>query len=138
MSTIRRDEQLHDGMHYPVDHLAAVLRDGRAAEQTARALRDAGFADVVVFEGPQGLRVIEANEHQANPLTRAWERLSIRISDEADARQEAMEALREGHAIVMVYTADGARMDQAEGILKAHQAHGLRFFGRWTITDLSS
>ncbi len=138
MSTRRPDEHLHDGVHYPVDHLAAVLRDGRTAEQAARALRDAGFADVVVFAGPPALQAIEAHERQANPLTRAWERLSIQIADEADARQEALEALREGHAIVLVYTPDEARRDQAEGILKAHQAQGLRFFGRWTITDLSS
>jgi hypothetical protein len=57
--------------------------------------------------------------------------------DEADARREALEALREGHAIVLVYAEDGTRRDQAESILKAHQAHALRFFGRWTITDLS-
>jgi hypothetical protein len=137
MSTTSRDEHAHDWTHYPVDHLAAVLRDGREAERAALALRDAGFADVVVFAGPQALRAIEATERRANPLTRAWERLSIQLSDEADARRGALEALREGHAIVLVYVADGTRRDQAEGILKAHQAGALRFFGRWTITDLS-
>jgi hypothetical protein len=137
MPTMRHDEQRHDAIHYPTDHLAAVLRDGREAERAVQDLRDAGFDDVEVFDGPHALQAITAKEQKANPLARAWERLSIQGSDEADARQEALEALREGHAMVMVYATPGAPMDQAEGILKAHQAHALRYFGRWTITDLS-
>src|SRR5258705_8466041 len=138
MPTARRDEQLHDLVHYPVDHLVAILRDGQEAEQAAQALRDAGFDDVEVMAGPQAVATLAANERKANPLARVWERLSIQGSDEADARQEALEALREGHALVMVSATAGARMDQAQSILKAHQAHALRFFGRWTITDLGS
>ena len=137
MPTMRRDERLHDGVHYPVSHLAAALRDIGEAEQAALALHDAGFTDVVVFDGLEGLRVIEANEHKANPLMRVWERLSIRLSDDADARQELLESLRQGHAWVMVYASDGVHVDQAHGILKAYQAHGIRFFGRWTITELA-
>lgn len=138
MPTTRRDKQPHDLVHYPVDHLVAILRDGQEAEQAAQALRDAGFDDVEVMAGPQAVATLAANERKANPLARVWERLSIQGSDEADARQEALEALREGHALVMVSATAGARMDQAEGILKAHQARALRFFGRWTITDLGS
>ncbi len=125
-------------MHYPVDHLVAILRDGQEAERAAQDLRDAGFDDVEVLAGPQAIDTIAANERKANPLARVWERLSIQGSDEADARQEALGALREGHAMVMVSTSAGARMDQAEGILKAHHARALQFFGRWTITDLGS
>ena len=138
MPTARRDEQLHDLVHYPVDHLVAILRDGQEAEQAAQALRDAGFDDVEVMAGPQAVATLAANERKANPLARVWERLSIQGSDEADARQEALEALREGHALVMVSATAGARMDQAQSILKAHQARALQFFGRWTITDLGS
>lgn len=138
MPTTRRDEQLHDLVHYPVDHLVAILRDGPEAEQAARDLRAAGFDDVEVLAGPQAVETIAANERKANPLARVWERLAIQGSDEADARQEALEALREGHALVIVSTTAGARMDQAEGILKVHQARALRFFGRWTITELGS
>ena len=138
MPTTRRDEQLHDLVHYPVDHLVAILRDGQEAEQAAQALRDAGFDDVEVMAGPQAVAAIAASERKANPLARVWEWLSIQGSDEADARQAAIEALREGHALVIVSSTAGVRMDQAEGILKAHQARALQFFGRWTITDLGS
>src|SRR5258708_11422974 len=101
MPTTRRDEQLHDLVHYPVDHLVAILRDGQEAEQAAQALRDAGFDDVEVIAGSQAIATIAANERKANPLARIWERLSIQGSDEADARPEALEALRGGHALVM-------------------------------------
>ena len=138
MPTTRHDEQRHDLVHYPVDHLVAILRDGQEAEQAAQALRAASFDDVEILAGPQAVETITANERKANPLARVLERLSIQGSDESDARQEALESLREGHALVIVSVAAGARMDQAEGILKAHQARALRFFGRWTITDLGS
>jgi predicted O-methyltransferase YrrM len=136
MTTERREERLHDGVHYPTGHLIAVLEDARGAEQAARALRDAGFDDVVVFNGQEGLRAIENNEDKENPLRRAWEQLSIQMSDETDWRRVHLEALREGHALVMVHVPQRGQMDQAEGILKAHQARAIQFFGRWTITDL--
>lgn len=138
MPTIRHDDHFHEVRHYPAGHLAAVLRDEQEAEQTAQALHDAGFADVLVVEGPRALQAIEATEHSANPLTRVWEWLSRQLSEEVDTRQEAQEALRRGHALVLISVADRARLDQAEGILTAHQAHALRLFGRWTITDLRS
>lgn len=137
MPTTRHDERSFDGVHYPVGHVIAILSDGREAGQAARAFRDAGFADVVVFDGPQALQAIESKEHKASPLARAWDRLALRLSDDTDARQEALEALRQGHAWVAVYASDGAQVDQAEGILRAHGAHAPRFFGRWAITDLT-
>lgn len=138
MTTMRHDEQFHDGVHYSTNHLIAILQDAHEAEQAAQALRDAGFADVVVFPGQQALQAIEANEQKESPLWRSWERLTQEMEDEADARQRYLEALREGHALVLVYAPQQAQEEQAEGILKAHQAHALKFFGRWTITDITS
>ena len=138
MTTMRRDERLHDGVHYPTDHLVAVLGDAQRAEQAAQALRDAGFEDVVLFNGQPALQAIEATEHKESPLRRSWERLSQELSDETDDLQERARALRQGHAVVMVYAHLRAQQDQAEGVLKAHQAHAMQFFGRWTITDLRS
>src|SRR5260370_40691641 len=97
--TTRRDEQLHDLVHYPVDHLVAILRDGQEAEQAAQALRDAGFDDVEVMAGPQAGPAIAASRRKANPLARVWAQLSIQGWDEADARQDALEALLEGHEL---------------------------------------
>src|SRR5260370_3950509 len=109
MPTTRRDEQPHDLVHYPVDPLVAILRDGQEAERAAQDLRDAGFDDVEVLAGPQAIDTIAANERKANPLARVWERLSIQGSDEADARPEGLGALRGGHAMVMGSTSPGVR-----------------------------
>lgn len=37
----------------------------------------------------------------------------------------------------MVYACDKAREDQAESMLRAHGAHGLTYFGRWTIDEVN-
>jgi hypothetical protein len=138
MSTTRYDDsQLHDWMHYPVDHLIGVLRDGQEAGLAARSLHDAGYTDVVVLDGPPALAALHAQERTANPLTRAWAQLSAYLSDDADARQAAQAALDQGHAIVMVYASGRAQQDQAESILRARGARGLAYFGRWSITELS-
>lgn len=138
MTTMKHDEQFHDGVHYPTNYLVAILQDAHEAEQAAQALRDAGFADVVVFPGQQALQAIEANEEKESPLRRSWERQSLEMEDETDSRQRYLEALRRGHAIVLVYAPQQAQEELAEGILKAHRAHALKFFGRWTITDITS
>ena len=136
MTGMRPDERLHDGVHYPTGHLLALLQDPQAAEQAAQALHDAGFLDVEVVSGQHALRAIEVTEQQESPLRRAWERLSQVLEDEEDARQEYLEALGQGHAVLLVYAPHRSQLDQAAGILKAHQAHAMRFFGRWTITEL--
>ena len=137
MTRMRHDERLHDGVHYPTSHLLAVLRDQQTAEQATQALHDAGFVDVEVFSGQHALRAIKVTEQQESPLSRAWEQLSRVLSDEAGARQEYLEALGQGHAVLLVYAPHWEQVDQAADVLKAHQAHAIRFFGRWTIAELS-
>ena len=136
MPTINDDSRLHDLMHYPVGHLAGILRDGKEAEQAARSLHDAGYTDVVIFDGQTGLQTVEANERTANPLARAWARLSAYL-DDPDGRQEVLDALGQGHAIVLVRASGEAQEDEAERILRAHGARALRYFGRWTMTESS-
>jgi tRNA A58 N-methylase Trm61 len=137
METPRRDDaRLHDGMHYPIGHLIGVLRTEEEAEQAAQGLYAAGYTDIEVLEGPGAEKMLESTEHAASPLARAWKRLSIYLSDEEDALQEASDALNHGHAIVMVYASTKVQEDQAESILRAHGAHELTYFGRWSITEL--
>jgi hypothetical protein len=123
-------------VHYPVGHLIGILRDGQLAQQAARRLQDAGYMDVVIFDGPMALEVIRSREHAASPLTRAWERLSTYLASESDARKNALDALGRGHAIIMVHASGSVQEEQVVDILLAHAAHALTYFGRWTITEL--
>jgi hypothetical protein len=132
------DSRLHDGMHYPVGHLIGVLRTADEAEQAVQSLYDAGHTDIEILEGPGAEEILESSERAAGPLARAWKRLSIYLSDQDDARRAVAESLRHGRAIVMVYASDKAQQDQAKSILRAHGARGLTYFGRWTITDVTS
>jgi hypothetical protein len=135
-TTPHEDSRLHDLVHYPVGHLIGVLRDVQLAEQAARRLRDAGYTDVVIFDGPAALESIRSREHAVNPVTRAWGRLSIYLESETDARQATLDALGKGHAVVMVYASGRAQEEQVVDILLAHAAHSLTYFGRWTIKEL--
>lgn len=131
------DSRLHDGMHYPVGHLIGVLPNGDEAEQAAQSLYAAGYTDIEVLEGSGAQEILDSTERAASPLARAWNRLSIYLSDEDDTRWAASDALSRGHAIVMVYASGKAQEDQAESILLAHGARGLTYFGRWTITEVN-
>jgi hypothetical protein len=138
MPTIRHeDSRLHEGMRYPLGFLAGVLPDGQEAEQTAQSLYAAGFIDVVVLDGPPALEALESTERAPNPPACAWERPSLYLSDEDDVRQAALDAWGQGRAIVLVWASGGAQEEQAEGILRAHGAHAVRSFGRWSITEPS-
>jgi uncharacterized protein YigA (DUF484 family) len=136
MTTVGHDERLHDGIRYPTDHLLAIADDVREAQQATQTLHEDGFADVVLFNGREAFQALEAAEQQENPLRRAWERLSQVLSDEAGARQAYLGALRQGHAVVLVYAPQREEVDQATDILKARGAHAVQYFGQWTITDL--
>jgi hypothetical protein len=138
MSTVRHDSRIHYVTHCPVGHLVGILKDAQEAEQAARSLCAAGYTDVEVLAGQPALETVAAMERSTNPLARAWERLSAYLSDDTDARQDVLEALRQGHAFVLVYAPGKAQEQQAEGILRAHQACALRYCGRWTITDLTA
>jgi hypothetical protein len=132
------DIRLHDGLHYPVGHLIGVLRNGDEADKAAQSLFAAGYTDIEVLEGPGAREVIESTEAGMHPATRAWERVLLYLSDDADARNAALDALIQGHAIIMVYASSGSHENQAAGILRAHGARRLRYFGRWSVTDLNS
>jgi hypothetical protein len=138
MSTPIHDEGVfHDGLHYPVGHLVGVLPTAGEAEQAVQSLYDEGYTDIELLEGPVAEDILESSERAANPLARAWKRLSLYLSDEDDAVRAAADALRHGHAIVMVYASSKAQQDQAESILRAHGAREQTYFGRWTITDVN-
>jgi hypothetical protein len=131
------DSRLHDGLHYPIDHLIGVLPTADEAEQAIQSLYNAGYTDVEVLEGLASEEILESSERATNPLTRAWRRLSLYLSDEDDAARAAANALHHGHAIVMVHASSKAQQDQAEIILRAHGAYWQTYFGRWTITEVN-
>jgi hypothetical protein len=136
MEEAPRDARLHEGTRYPTDHLMAILDNKQEAERAAQVLHDTGFADVALFHGRRALQAIQANKRRENPLRRSWERVSVEMSDETDSRRHYLGALRQGRSVVMVYAQQPAQVDLAVGILRAHQAHAIQFFGRWTIADL--
>jgi hypothetical protein len=138
MSTPHHDEsRLHDGLHYPIDHLIGVLPTLDEAEQAIQSLHDAGYTEIEILQGPATEEILESSERAANRLTRAWRRLSLYLSDEDDAARAAANALHHGHAIVMVHASSKAQQVQAETILQAHGAYWQTYFGRWTITEVN-
>lgn len=131
------DSRLHDGMHYPVGHLIGVLPTADEADQAAQSLYDAGYTDIEILQGPAAQEILESTDRAASPLARTWKRLSLYLSDEDGAFWAAADALRHGHAIIMVYASSKAQQDQAESILRTHRTRGLTYFGRWTITEVN-
>jgi hypothetical protein len=136
MAMTQHDSGLHNPMHDPIGHLVGILRDGQMAEHAAWSLYEAGYTDVLVLDAHPAVESIETKERTATALAHAWARLSAHLLEDADARQEALGALSQGHAIVLVSASGGAQEDQAESILRSHGARALHYFGRWSFTEV--
>jgi hypothetical protein len=124
-----------DGTRYPADHVLALLDSSDAGIAAKSALTEAGFAedDIVLFDGPEALKAIQARETLFSRLEHALHRLD---QDRGLGRQVYMDGLRAGRTLLMVYAPDDASVQRAQTILKAHDAQQLVALHRFSIEEL--
>jgi hypothetical protein len=126
-------------MFHPHDDLLAVIDDPADAEAAIAALGRAGIADehIHVF---RGRAEIEA-------LARAWWKhsgvpallapfLAAFLSDEFEIEKRYEAEGAAGHTVLAVHAAQRNDIKRATTVLGEFAAHDMRYFGRWTITEL--
>ncbi len=123
-------------LRYPTDKLVAIIDAMRDAEQARHELLEAGFAPEAI--GVQhGTRTAEHTVHSTDfdPFPHLTRLLHVH-SIEHEHAIVYEQALRQGQRVIAVYTPKAETRERALGILEAHNAHYINFYGKWTIETL--
>ena len=123
------------GAFNPTHFIISVVHDAARAEQAAAALRDAGFApdDVHVVPGLDVLSTQLAYDDARGVLDRL---AGLFPAEEQAAAKEYLEEAERGAFLMIVKAPEREQRTRARGILVAHGAHAIRYYGENTITDL--
>ena len=125
------------GVLYPRNDVITVLDDKGWTEQGARALVDADIPgeQIDVLSGRAFAARIAVAKHQRGFFNRIGARLSRLFSD-AEYVRSLLDEARQNHALLTIHAADGALAARVPAVLRAHAAHGVRYYGRGAIEDL--
>jgi len=123
-------------LRYPTDKLVAVIDTMSDAEQARQELLEAGFAPDAI--GVQhGTRAAEHTVHYTDfdPFPHLARPLHVH-SIEHEQAVVYEQALGEGQSVIAVYAPKAEDRERALGIMEAHNAHYINFYGTWTIETL--
>ena len=124
-------------IHYPTNHVVAVVDTPEQLTSALSALKRAGFpeSEVVVGCGQDMADAVHASTGRsglAGLAIRVAQRLGASI-EETELKDRYEEALRDGRIVVSISAPDEERRERAAEILAVGGAHFINFFGRFTI-----
>jgi hypothetical protein len=123
-------------LSYPTDKLVAIIDAMPDAEQARQELLEAGFAPdaIGLLHGTAAAeRAVHYTDLDPFPhLTRLLHVHSIEHEQAVVYEQ----ALREGQSVIAVHAPGTEDRQRAFGILEAHNAHYINFYGKWVIEAL--
>ena len=127
-------------VHYPTNHVVAVVDTPEQLTAAVNALKRAGFpeSEVVVGCGQDVADAVHASTGRsglAGLAIRVAQRLGA-STEETELKDRYEEALRDGKIVVSVLTPDGERKERAAEILGEHGARVVNFFGRFAIEGM--
>jgi hypothetical protein len=128
--------QPSDQLSYPTDKLVAIIDTMPDAEQARQELLEAGFAPGAI--GVQhGTRAVEDTVHYTDfdPFPHLARLLHVH-SIEHEQAVVYEQALGQGQSVIAVYAPKAEDRERALGILEAHNAHYINFYGKWVIEAL--
>jgi hypothetical protein len=123
-------------LNYPTDKLVAIIDAMPDAEQARRELLAAGFAPdaIAVQRGRQAAgRTLHYTD--LDPFPQLAHLLHVH-SLEHEQAVVYEQALGRGLSVIAVYAPRAKDRERALGILEAHNAHSINFYGKWTIETL--
>ena len=116
---------------YPTDKLVGIIDAMPDAEQARQELLEAGFAPDAI--GVQhGTRATERTVHYTDfdPFPHLARLLHVQ-SIEHEQAVVYEQALRQGQSVIAVYAPTAENRERALGIIEAHNAHYISFYGKW-------
>ncbi len=123
------------GIVYPEGYLVAVIDDPTHAEQAAAALRAEGIADdaIKLVSGPDAVTYADNLRNRARPGQKMLQQLFM---DELSFQQEYDAQVQQGHSLLNVRVENVEHAHQIVALLVPYQAHGVKYYGRWIVTDM--
>lgn len=126
------------GAVYPEHYIMASFENMKEGRETVQALQNTGIAadDIRLFESQEVIEYAENTEKTRSLRSRIADVIQAITSDEdAHVLVYVQEALR-GHPVINVYAPTDEQVEQVKNTLLAHNAHNVKYFGRWAITIL--
>jgi hypothetical protein len=127
-------------LHYPTNHVVAIVDTPERATAALTALAGGGFSgsEVVVGCGREVADALDATSGRtglANLAIRVAERLGTPF-EETEVKERYEEALRDGKIVLSVLAPDGERKERAAELLAEHGAHFINYLGRFSIETI--
>ena len=123
-------------LSYPTDKLMAIIDAMPDAEQARQELLEAGFAPDAI--GVQhGVPAAEHTVHYTDfdPFPHLARLLHVH-SIEHEQAVVYEQALDQGQSVIAVHAPKAEDRERALGIMQAHNAHYINFYGKWAIVAL--
>ena len=139
MDAKTRDEG--EFIRYPTNRVVGTIADAESARSAIEALIQAGVdrEDIDVLHGEEDLRRLDPSGAEHGFLAQ-FQRTLIRLAgpvEEAAHLRHHVEDVRAGRFVIMVLAKDQERRDLVAGILSAHGAEFMGFYGRWAWSAMS-
>jgi hypothetical protein len=122
---------------FPYNSVVGIIDDLNDTNALVERLRAAGVPEdkMAVLAGEAGVRTIDVEGKRHGLLGRIF-RAVDRIGDERDETQLHLDALREGHRVVVVSVTDDQQKDQVSSLFKEHHGHEIHYYSRWTTETI--
>lgn len=128
-----------DNLDQSSNWMVGVIDDPQQAEQAQRDLVQAGFPQdgVLLLHGQEALQRMRAKDEQRGPLGWVHKAVASIATDASAFQDNYADEANAGHTIVNVHVSEQDQMERARQILVAHNAHYIKHFGTWVVSDLS-
>ena len=130
-----------DFISYPTNRVVGTIADAESARSAIEALIQAGVdrEDIDVLHGEEDLHRLDPSGAEHGFLAQ-FQRTLIRLAgpvEEAVHLRHHVEDVRAGRFVIMALAKDQDRPDLVAGILNAHGAEFMGFYGRWAWSSVS-
>jgi hypothetical protein len=123
-------------LSYPTDKLVAIIDAMPDAEYARYELLAAGFAsDAIAVQHGRDAAGHTLHYTDLDPFPHLARLLHVH-SLEHEQAVVFEQALGRGQSVIMVYAPRAKDRERALGIIEAHNAHSINFYGKWTIETL--
>jgi hypothetical protein len=126
---------------YPTNRVVGTIADAESARLAIEALLQAGVdrEDIEILHGEEDLRRLDPNG-TSHGFMAQFQRTLIRLAgpvEESAYLRRHVEDVRAGRFVIMVLAKDQDRRDLVAGILNAHGAEFMGFYGTWAWKSMS-
>ncbi len=125
------------GVFYPRGYIVAVFDEADDVDKAVVELASHGIEgdDVTAWTGRSARRYIKNLRENLGVISQMAAKLPL-SGDEKEAADLYLKLAEEGHEFITVRVADEDQVGTIRALLAEHNAHTMRYYGDWAVTDL--